>query len=286
LAELEAALDQQPVHEMQCMEIWGGIEAAKDRVSTPGLDAWVFAKPHRSAEGGDIHYLSMCGAGAISRVLLADVSGHGAEVAEVAKNLRRLLRKHMNTFDSSRLAQALNEQFKELAEYGTFATALLATYFAPTDQLLICNAGHPRPLWYSNEHSQWQSLAEQLSEGRGMSNLPLGVVDGTDYRQFIVALAPGDWLVLYSDALIEARDGRGRQLGEQGLLELASTVELDSPEEAGLRLLEAVGAFRGNHPPDDDLTLLVLYHNAGDPPPQPLSKKLRSMAKMIGLLPV
>ena len=72
--------DQQTLH---CMEIWGGIEPVEPTVRTPGLDLWVFSQPFEGDEqGGDVHYVTLCGGGLITRIVVADVSGHGSSVAE------------------------------------------------------------------------------------------------------------------------------------------------------------------------------------------------------------
>jgi len=120
-------------HAMQCMEIWGGNRAIDNVVSMPGIDAWVFSRPHKGATGGgDIHYLSSCATGLISRLLVADVSGHGAGVDGLAVKLRRLMARHVNHIDQTKFVRALNREFGDLADDGGFATALVATYWAPS----------------------------------------------------------------------------------------------------------------------------------------------------------
>jgi phosphoserine phosphatase RsbU/P len=115
-------------------------------VSTPGLDVWVYSRPHEGAEGGgDVHYVSLCGGGMITRFILADVSGHGASVAELATSLRALMRNNINRKDQARLVQALNREFSGLAKLSRFATAVVATYLTKGDTLTVYNAGHPRP---------------------------------------------------------------------------------------------------------------------------------------------
>ena len=70
-------------HTLQCMEIWGGIEPVERTVATPGLDLWVFSQPFGGDEqGGDVYYVTLCGGGLITRIVVADVSGHGSSVAE------------------------------------------------------------------------------------------------------------------------------------------------------------------------------------------------------------
>jgi len=49
------------------MEIWGGNRFVETGVELPGLDAWVYSRPHGGAEGGgDVHYVSSCAAGMIA----------------------------------------------------------------------------------------------------------------------------------------------------------------------------------------------------------------------------
>ena len=43
---------------------------------------------------------------------------------------------------------------------------------------------------------------------------------------------------------------------------------------------------RGNKPTGDDVTLLLLKHNAAAPPKQSLGEKMKVMGKMLGLVKV
>src|SRR5687768_16715973 len=153
----EATKPGEPQPTMQCMEVWGGNQAVDNGVIMPGLDAWVYSRPYRDeSAGGDIHYVSSCATGRITRILVADVSGHGQAVAQVAASLRTLMRRFVNFVDQGRLVRGLNTEFASLAEMGSFATAVVATYWAPTDDLVISNAGHPRPLWYRARARAWE----------------------------------------------------------------------------------------------------------------------------------
>lgn len=275
---------------LQCMEIWGGVESVDTALSLTGLDAWVYAKPHAGDEaGGDVHYLSMCGSGRIVRVGLADVSGHGADVRDVALTLRSLMRKHINTPDMTRFMRALNGAFVEHANEGgatgRFATAILATYFAPTDHLLLCNAGHPRPLRWRAATRTWSPLDESSPDlADEVANLPLGVIEPTPYSQFAVRLDKGDLVLIYTDGLVETRSTEGRMLGQTGLLELLSALDPDRPDTLVHALLERLAAYRaGDASADDDLSIILLHHNASGPHRQSIGGLAGVLAKMIGL---
>ncbi len=271
---------------LQCMEIWGGIEPMRRTVTTPGLDAWIFSQPFQGDEqGGDVYYLTLCGGGLITRIVVADVSGHGSSVAEFSLALRALLRKNINQKSQRRLVEHLNRQFAEMAELRRFATALVATYLASTDRISVCNAGHPHPLFYRAADRTWSLLAPDTEDDVGVTNLPLGLDETTRYRLFELGLGRGDLLVFYTDALTEAANDQGRLLGESGLLEAAhdSICLTPTPPRLARRVLDEVARYREHRPAEDDVTLILIHHNAAASPRLSLGQKVDVYAKVFGL---
>lgn len=278
-----------PSHAMACMEVWGGNEAIENAVSTPGIDAWVYSRPYKNHDGGgDIHYVSMCNAGKIARFVVADVSGHGEIVSAAARTLRGFMRKNINTLDQTRFTRALNEAFQNQGDTGgLFATAMLLTYFAPTDHLIVCNAGHPRAMWYRAKRREWGLLHEENQElSEEPMNLPLGIIEPTAYSQFAVKLGKGDLVLVITDGLTEAVDPAGTQLGEAGLLDIVRGLDASSPQTLVPRLLEQVQEHQRGAPPNDDITLVLLHHNAAQPPGYSMREHLTALAKTIGLVRV
>lgn len=259
--------DSPPVHQLQCMEVWGGNQAVDNGVVMPGLDAWVFARPHQGdASGGDLHYLSSCATGRITRLMIADVSGHGQSASATAASLRTLMRRFINHLDQQRAVEFLNHEFSKQELAGRFATALLGTYWGPTGALTLCNAGHPRPLWFRAKSARWESLAQSdaAHDSDDPVDVPLGVLDSTKYSQLEVRLRQGDLLLLYTDSLVEARLPTGKLLGEDGLLALLNSVGPAEPARLIPRLLEAFEQAGARI--DDDLTALLLRPNGLTPP--------------------
>lgn len=251
-------------HALQCMEIWSGNQAVSRSATTPGLDIWVYSRPYEHAtDGGDVHYVSLCGGGVITRFILADISGHGAAVANVGRSLRDLMRRNINRKSQGKLVQELNRQFAELAKLKRFATAIVATYLAQGDTLSICNAGHPRPLWYRVESREWIILAGNDESTAGLVNLPLGIDDSTVYPQATLTLGKGDLVLMYTDALVEAENAAGQQIGESGLLELVRQLDVSDASKIPEALNAAITSYRGTDHAGDDQTFLLLHHNAG-----------------------
>jgi len=252
-----------PAQHMQCMEVWGGSQLTSSGVELGGLDVWVYSKPFGEAQrGGDVYYVSSCASGRISRLLLADVSGHGNAVASTAADLRTLMRRFVNRLDQKEVVRLLNEQFTELSRHGSFATAVLTTFFEPTRRLSLCNAGHPRPLLFRAADSRWSLLGHaDHPEKKGLRNIPLGMFQIADYEQLDVELEPGDCLVSYTDALMESCDADGQMLGEDGLLRIVNLLGAVPAEKLIPSLLREIGERFPQNLSADDVTVLVVRAN-------------------------
>lgn len=256
-------MPDQPAQHMHCMEVWGGSQLTSRGVEFGGLDAWVYSKPFGKAHaGGDIYYASSCATGRISRLLLADVAGHGQTVAATAADLRTLMRRFVNRLDQTEFVRLLNQQFAVLPRTGAFATAIVTTFFEPSRTLTVCNAGHPRPMLFRAAEQQWDFLGTQGPGSRSApSNIPLGLFDAAEYEQFDVELQPGDCLVSYTDALIESRDSDGEMLGEDGLLRITRLLGDVEPQKMIETLLGEIERRYPENLSEDDVTVLVVRAN-------------------------
>ena len=245
---------------MQCMEVWGGNQTVDSGVVMAGLDAWVYSRPYgQSTGGGDVYYVSSCATGRIVRLLVADVSGHGSAVADLAVTLRTLMRRFVNHIDQTRFVKSMNEQFTAMSTSGNFATAVVTTFFAPTGALSLCNAGHPPPLLYRSSTKQWCLLPE-TDGNECASNIPLGI-DEEDYQQFDVKLRVGDIVLCYTDSLIESHGADGQMLGTAGLLEVVRSVDAGDPATFTSRLLAKIGELSPKNLDGDDVTVMLFRPN-------------------------
>jgi serine phosphatase RsbU (regulator of sigma subunit) len=249
------------------MEVWGGNQSVDAGVVMVGLDAWVYSRPYGQASGGgDVYYVSSCATGRITRLLVADVSGHGSGVSDIATQLRTLMRKYINHIDQAKFVGSMNERFTAMSTAGVFATAVVTTYFSPTRELRLCNAGHPPPLiWRSRTHD-WSFLWQ--SEAVPAGNIPLGIIELDDYEQLDVKLEVGDLVICYTDSLIECKGADGQMLGTAGLLSLVR--ELDVSDGATLipTLLDRIECLADGNLLADDVTVMLFRANglgAGTP---------------------
>jgi sigma-B regulation protein RsbU (phosphoserine phosphatase) len=279
---------EQPEQHMQCMEVWGGHQLTTRGVAFGGLDAWVYSKPYGNAtHGGDVYYASSCATGRITRLLLADVAGHGISVASTAADLRTLMRRFVNRLDQGEFVRLLNRQFTALSKSGAFATAVVATFFEPSGRLTVCNAGHPRPILYRAAQKQWNYIAGDspaaTAAAVGPSNLPLGLLEISEYDQFDIELEPGDCVLSYTDALMESNDPSGEMLGENGVLRILRLLGDVEPQQLIERLLAEIAERYPQNLTDDDVTVLVVRAN-GQKRRYTVGEKLGALRRFAGSL--
>ena len=266
---------------LACLEVRGGNVPADVELAAPGVSIHVLSRPYEDAAGGgDVHYVSSCGSGSITRLMVADVSGHGADVDAIAGVLQGLMRRYVNRIDAREFVMRMNDEFSVLTEAGCFATAIVATYYAPDRRLSLINAGHPSPLVYRAAEGKWLYLADESPAGQA-GNLPLGVLDRTEYSAIEVDLAPGDALVCYTDSLPEARDVDNELLGYDRLLSLARAMDHGQSLSAWVRQwLAAIDALSPGNLNGDDLTVLLFRPN-GKASRGTLPARLAGLARMV-----
>jgi phosphoserine phosphatase RsbU/P len=250
---------------LACLEVWGGNRRANHPVELPGLVGWIYSDPVETENrGGDVHYISVCSKGIISRFAIADVSGHGRSSSVLAQFLRNLIHKHIDTWDQSELMRELNASLRSGKSDGEqYATALLFAYYRPTRELVFTNAGHPPPLWYHAKTKTWDWLEPATPFATSLEGLPLGLIPGTDYVQIAVQLHRDDVLILYTDGITEARDKDGHMLGQDGLMDIVRNIPADLPAFMADRLLCAIKDFRASLPRDDDQSFFILRQLEG-----------------------
>ena len=243
---------------LRCMEVWGGNGAMQVPLDLPGLAGWAVSRPyHGDRAGGDVLFLSSCGTGRISRLVLADVSGHGEDVAALGKRLRAVMQRYINHIEPNKLARRLNRDMAELSgESGRFATALVMTYFSPDGRFTVCNAGHPPPLLYRHASQTWRAIEQPSAEDR-VSNLPLGILEDSGYLGRKLTLRQGDLILSYTDCFTEAAHPENGMLMTDGLLDLVRELGPGPAEEAPPVFLDTLLerlADRG-YTTNDDLTM-------------------------------
>ena len=253
---------------LACAETWSGNERTASAVELPGLTAWVHSVPFGPGDtGGDVNYMSVCPSCIVSRIALADVSGHGQAVAVFGEKLRELMQRYLRDLEQIPLMRDLNEAVREeLGDGGHYATMVATGWHGRRGLMVMTNAGHPPPLFYRASRNQWSWLVtSHPTEREGRTGLPLGLFAKVTYERLVIKPQSGDLVVLYSDGVSEATSPAGNELGLDGLMNIARKLDSTSAETFGGQLVSALCVFRSDRDPLDDETIIVMRRNDATP---------------------
>ena len=80
---------------LECKEIWGGIRNRDIEISAGKVIGSIYSESSAGGMGGDIYYFGVCKGDAITRLAIADVTGHGEAVSEISRFVYDSLKAHM-----------------------------------------------------------------------------------------------------------------------------------------------------------------------------------------------
>ncbi len=286
---LAATLTAEPPR-FVCAEVWGGNRPIDVPLRLPGIRGRVYSQPCAGGRGGDIHYVSICSSGLVSRLCIADVAGHGEPVARVSGEIHQMLRRFMNHHDERQVLAALNRRLVE-SELTVLTTAATLSYLPMLRRVSISYAGHP-PAWlYSGKAAAWQRV---LPEGarksrtttrRGsaapageftesappglpsrplpkrpvLMDLPLAVDEGTQFSRRNLRVRTGDRLLLVTDGVLEAPGAGGALYGEARLEAVLAAVGPADADTLVTAVLNDVRRHAGCEAlAHDDVTILAV----------------------------
>jgi serine phosphatase RsbU (regulator of sigma subunit) len=193
-------------------------------------------------------------------VLVADVAGKGAAAAFYMAELKGIFQStaRLSRSPGAFLARA-NEALAGSLGRQAFISAVYGVLDPGSGTFTLARAGHCPVV-----------MARAPARGGGhwllrAGGLGLGLDPGPLFRRTlheqVVHLAPGDVFALYSDGLVEARNGAGEEYGYDRLAEALCRLHDRDADGLLTALLSDQQAFTGDTPHEDDLTLLVLRWN-------------------------
>ncbi len=189
-------------------------------------------------------------------VFICDVTGHGVRAALVTAMIRALSEELKPLArDPGNFLRKLNFDLCSILK-NTGSPMLTTGFYAVADSrtglLRFANAGHPKPLLLRRSMGQVEPLAN--TTGRGQP--ALGLFDDPPYTTSETTLAPGDFLMLFTDGLFEVQ-GENEELYSQERLTLDVKNFLTHPPGILFdELLEVIRAFAVNGEFDDDVCLV------------------------------
>ena len=188
-------------------------------------------------------------------VAVGDVSGKGVPAALYSAFAAELVRGR--TFrrrylpDRSSPAGVLSSvntilHQRQLEEY--YCTMCYTIFDLKRRTMTLANSGLPYPIRCS-------------AEGCGQIELPgvpLGSFQGSTYDEITFALHPGDVFVFCTDGVFEAMNADGQEFTAERLIQVVRQARELPPQALVKAIFDAVSAWRGDTPPNDDMTAVAV----------------------------
>jgi sigma-B regulation protein RsbU (phosphoserine phosphatase) len=216
----------------------------------PGLTIAFATRPANTVAGD---YYDVFARPGESRFLLsvADVAGKSIPAALLMATFQASLKTLSSTAVSlQELVVAMNRYACSNSQGGLrFTTAFIAEFDPQSHALTYINAGHNAPVLRRKS-----GAVERLSAG----GLPLGIQAEAPYESGRVVLGSEDWLLVFTDGLIEAVNARDEEYGEQRMISILDASAAVNPERVLSRMMVDVDAFVGTTPQHDDITCLLV----------------------------
>ncbi|MCU0561412.1 MAG: SpoIIE family protein phosphatase [Desulfobacterales bacterium] len=217
----------------------------------PGLDI-AGTSIYCDETGGDYYdYLPLAG-GRVG-VVVADVSGHGVDAALFMASARAFLIAKANAAaQPARLVEEVNRHLaRDGAPTGRFMSMFLLEIDPAARSLRWVRAGHEPAVIYDPHSGAFSDLG-----GQGMA---LGVDAEARYQDYErQGWEPGTVLVIGTDGITETRSAADELFGDGRVRELIRSHAGRAAAEIQSAVIDAVQAFRGQAPQEDDVTLVVV----------------------------
>lgn len=222
----------------------------REDVRVPGFDIAGWNKPADETGGDCYDYLELPG-GSVA-IAIADATGHGIGPALMIAECRALFRATTSmSQDLTEVVGRVNTLLTEDLPDDRFVTAFFGLLDPDTATLSYLSAGHGPLLHYTR-------CDDRIDELRAHGP-PLGIMADIAWtRPDAFTMAPGDMMVLITDGFFEWRSVQREPFGLDRVFDVIRAHRDAGAAEIIRRLHEAVTAFVGDCPQDDDLTAVII----------------------------
>jgi sigma-B regulation protein RsbU (phosphoserine phosphatase) len=219
-------------------------------ISLPGVDVHVKYLPMIGV-GGDFADVYFDGAENVY-LNLVDVTGHGITAAlmvnRICSEIRKLVREHLQP--QTILFHVNNFILQTFEGMAMFLTMFSGVINLRTGTFTYAGSAHPAAILWRSRENKFQRLESQ--------NVILGYDKRKEnnFLQESVRVGPEDKIILYTDGIIEAEDGSGRQLGIDGFINFFKPAIYRSANEIIESILNGVYQY-SPHSLKDDVYLII-----------------------------
>lgn len=185
-------------------------------------------------------------------VAIGDVAGHGAGSAMLMASTQAHLNAQLQTLcDPAEALAAVNAYLAGKSLGGKFVS-LWVGVFSPDGTVEYVDAGH----------GHWMHIPAAGGHGQSPTlggSIPVGVSSVATYRSSTFKMAPGDRVLLYTDGVIEQKNARGEQFGNERLAPLMTPSR--PPSELVEEVISQIVRHSADGTLEDDATVASIEYS-------------------------
>lgn len=226
--------------------------------SLPELPGWELYGANTPSRGVSGDYFAVvtraagpAGAGGARECVLmvADVSGKGMAASLLTASLEAFAAGPIEDgLPPDEICAKLSRLLYRRTPPEKYATAVVAAISLDSGVLRYANAGHNPPLVV-----RASGTVEELAA----TGVPIALLPAAAYEAAEIHLAPGDFLLLYTDGIVEANDPDGGEYGNERLADLCRRHCQSSCADLAAALDADLESFARGVPFADDRTLVM-----------------------------
>ena len=191
--------------------------------------------------------------------MIADVSGKGIPASLFMMVSKVIVQScAMLGQGPANILSKTNEALSSNNQVDMFVTVWVGILEISTGKLTAANAGHEYPALMKNG---------RFSLLKDKHGFVIGGLEGVPYREYELALKPGDKIFVYTDGLPEATDANGEMFGTERMLHALNEKADDTPQGILTNVAGAVDEFVKDAEQFDDLTMLCMEYKGSQKAP-------------------
>lgn len=200
--------------------------------------------------GGDYFDLFYSSDGVIN-IIIADVSGHGIVPAITMSTFRGVCRAILSlALPFEQQLWLINNFMCEDSKHNDFfITAFFIKYDEQSKKIEYINTGHNEVFYYHFLNDNFEKLKSNA--------IPLGIFSNTKYEVISKKVMKNDFMALYTDGLIEARNDKSEMYSLERLEKLLEKSKELSVEEILNNIKSSLQEFTKTEEKEDDTTVLI-----------------------------
>ena len=183
---------------------------------SPYLEFSAFSRPAQMIGGDYFDFFQFADGG--QGLTIADVAGHGVPAALHMASIQALLRTLIPVNSSPKeVLSHIQRLLIHNVNFSNFVTIFLASFDHATHLLKYTNAGHTPPLLLRPN-----GAGLPFTDWLYPTGAAIGLIEELLMQEAVIAVQPGDVLVMVTDGVTEAMDASGEQFGYERLTQAAS----------------------------------------------------------------